>query len=288
MSFTGDLAGPSPPADGVEAVVTTALDPTPDQRDRARRLARELKVPFVERRRKGLSHLAEAPTLRLPGFAAVSARPVVVVERSGLAVWVGETRLVYHPGMALHRLRQLERGLSDPMLEAMALEGGETVIDATLGLGSDALVAAYAVGEAGKVVGLEAVAILAVLVREGLKSYPWPQADYREAADRIEVRIDDHLRFLEGAQPGSADVVYFDAMFERPLSGSASMVAWRRLARPGAVLPQALALARRVARRRVVVKDRRDSARLDQLGPPQRLGGRSSRVVYGVWPAIGR
>lgn len=173
--------------------------------------------------------------------------------------------------------------MADPMVEAMGLSGGEQVLDATLGLASDALVAAFAAGPAGWVTGVEKVAALAVLVREGLRGYGWEDGDVAAAAARIEVVAADHSKVLAMADPGSFDVVYFDVMFERPLSGSASMASWRRVADEGPLAADVVQAALSAARRRVVVKDRRDSARLAALGPPRLWGGRSSRVVYGIW-----
>ena len=252
--------------------VTTTRRPSPHQEARARRLAAELKVTYVRRRDDPLTRLDPA-----------SPCAFVVVERDGLAVHVAGRRLTYHPGMALHRIRALQAGAKDPMVEAMGLRGGEQVLDATLGLGSDALVAAYAAGPGGRVTGVEKVPALAVLTREGLRHYPWEEEAVAEAARRIDVVAADHRAFLEGCGRRSFDVVYFDAMFEQTLSGSATMAAWRLVADESPLAAEAVAMALEVARRRVVVKDRRDSTRLAELSPPRVVGGRSSRVVYGVW-----
>lgn len=260
------------PHEGLTWFVTTTRRPSPELEERARRLAAELGVPFTRRRDRPLACPEQAPACAF-----------LVVERDGLAVQVAGRRLTYHPGMALHRIRALQAGATDPMVEAMGLEGGEQVLDATLGLGSDALVAAYAVGPQGSVTGVEKVPALAALTREGLRRYPWEQPALAEAAARIRVVAADHRAFMEGCGRGSFDVVYFDAMFERTLSGSSAMAAWRLVADERPLAPEAVALALEVARRRVVVKDRRDSPRLAALSPPRLVGGRSSRVVYGVW-----
>lgn len=210
---------------------------------------------------------------------------MLVVERTRLMLRWGEERVIYHPGMALHRIRVLRAGGSDPMVEAMGIEGGEQILDATLGPGSDALVSAWATREGGHVVGVEKVAVLGVLTREGLREWPWTRRDLEEAARRIDVRTGDHLPLLREAADGSFDVVYFDAMFERTLSGSSSIGSWREAADPSPVSEEAVRLACRVARRRVVVKDRWDSHRLADLRPSTVAGGRSSRVRYGIWHA---
>lgn len=285
---------PLPPADGprpaaggpvaaVSLVVTTGYLPAPQQWERARRLAEELGAPAVAREKLGLKEVA-----RHAGWTPGQPMPwILVVERTRLSLYAAGQRLFYHPGMAIGRLRRIAQGRGDPMLAAMGLLPGETVVDATLGLGADALVAAAAVGPGGLVIGLEIVPALAVLVREGLADYPWPDAESALAAARIQVHAADHRTWLGQAPDGSVDVVYFDVMFERPLSGSAAMATWRTAAFEGAVEPATILRARHVARRAVVLKDRRDSARLQRLAPPKIVGGRSSRVVYGVWAAGG-
>lgn len=242
----------------------------------ARDLAAELGLPFLRREARPR-----------PGRAHGSSPGYLVVERTRLAVRAGAQRLIYHPGMAVHRIRTLQAGGTDPMVQAMGLRGGERILDATLGPGADALVAAFAAGAGGRVTGLEKVPVLAVLVREGLRSYPWEDDRLKEAAARIEVVAADHGEFLARCPRGSFDVVYFDVMFDRALEGSSAMAAWRNVADPSPLAPQALEAARRVAARRVVIKERRSSPRLTALAPPQIVAGRSSRVVYGVWAAAG-
>ncbi len=258
--------------------VTTARRPDAALESRARELADRLGLPY---RRRPEGRLSDGDRGRAGEEGRAEA--YLVVERTGLAIQAAGRRLVYHPGMAVHRIRALRAGGGDPMVEAMGLRGGERVLDATLGLASDALVAAYAIGPRGRVSGVEKVPALAELVREGLARFAWRDPDMAQAAARIDVHVADHGAYLAGCSSGAFDVVYFDAMFERSLSGSTTMAAWRLVAEEGPVGERALVEAMRVARRRVVLKDRADSARLGALTPHRVAGGRSSRVVYGIW-----
>lgn len=45
------------------------------------------------------------------------------------------------------------------MLRAAGLSEGDTFLDCTLGLGSDAIIASMAVGETGSVIGIEKTAL---------------------------------------------------------------------------------------------------------------------------------
>src|SRR5256885_973796 len=62
------------------------------------------------------------------------------------------------------------RGEPDPLLTAAGLRPGETVLDATLGLGGDALLAAHATGT--KVIGLEIDPLLGAFTQAGLRRMP--------------------------------------------------------------------------------------------------------------------
>jgi len=248
-------------------VVTTSRNATAEEEAQARALARDLGLPVRPRR---------------GAWRDLGADAALVVTRARLVVQTQAGEIFFHPGMARPRVRQLERGQSDVMVEAMGLRPGDTVLDCTLGLGTDALVAAYVVGEAGRVVGLEAVAVLAALVRWGMAHYDPGHDGLRAAMRRIEVVHADHEAYLPSLPPRSFDVVYFDPMFREPVHESAHMRPWRELACYKPLTPAAIAAARRVARRRVVVKERSGSPVFAELGMTRVVGGRKSRIAYGI------
>ena len=90
------------------------------------------------------------------------------------------------------------------------------------------------------------------------------------------------MTYLREQQDDSYDVVYFDPMFRRPLHESAGMDALRARADMRALTHETVAEARRVARRRVVMKERRESGEFERLGFFEVVGGKYSRVSYGV------
>ena len=81
---------------------------------------------------------------------------------------------------------------------------------------------------------------------------------------------------------GSYDAVYFDPMFRRPVHESEGMNALRVLADARALTAEVIAEARRVARRRVVMKERQGSREFARLGFTDLAGGKYSRIAYGV------
>ena len=96
---------------------------------------------------------------------------LLVATKLGPHVFTQEGRFFFHPSMADLRLKHIAAGESDHLIEALDLKPGAKVLDCTLGLASDALVASYAVGAAGKVVGVEAAPRLAFTVARGLQQY---------------------------------------------------------------------------------------------------------------------
>lgn len=219
---------------------------------------------------------------------------VMVVNREHLTLWVGRAggggvrpeRLFFHPSTAVQRVNALLNGGTDPMVEAMGLEPGMTLLDATLGMGSDAIVSSFVAGPEGRVVGLEAVRELAFLARRGMATYQGPTRAVEEAMRRIEVLHADHADFLAAAPAGSYDVVYLDPMFRDPVARSSAMAPWRLLADPRPLHPAVIAEARRVARRRVVLKERKGSPVFDELAAQRVINRRSGRIAYGIWEAL--
>jgi 16S rRNA (guanine1516-N2)-methyltransferase len=252
------------------AVVTTPLQGETQFADRARDLARRLRLPFVKRRKRSLQ--------------------AIMAEHAVDAVWVVGHRIeihtrterpyFFHPGMSVTRIKRLEKGERDPLIDIGHVKPGDAVLDCTLGMASDALVLAYAVGETGKVYGIESHPWIACLVEEGLKQgYPELPA-LAAAMQRIRVQLGDHLQVLSQLPDKSYDLVYFDPMFRKTISTSTGIRILQELAAPQPLSEQAVAEAVRVARKRVVMKERYQSREFERLGFRKVEGG-ATRIAYG-------
>lgn len=103
------------------------------------------------------------------------------------------------------------------------------------------------------------------------------------AMRRIEVVNTDAFDYLRAKPDNAFDVVYFDPMFRHPLLQSENMNPLRYAADHDPVSEEMMAEARRVARRRVVLKETSKSTEFARLGFPEIAGGRYSPVHYGVW-----
>jgi hypothetical protein len=252
-------------------VITTAQRSGTDTARRAAELAKRLDVPFIERKKEPLDILSR-------GWQD----NVLVVTAKGMQLETAEGSLAFHPGLSKLRIRNLMRGEGDALVSALGIGMGSTVLDCTLGPGADAIVAACAAGPAGRVVGLESVPVLAVMMQEGLASYRDEDPCLNEAMGRVEVICQDHREYLAALPDNSFDVVYFDPMFRRPLQRSSSMEPLRGLANPAPLSPDAVREAVRVAARRVVMKETRNSGEFVRLGFTRTAGGRYSPVAYGI------
>jgi len=233
--------------------------------------ARRWKLPLLLRPPKAplLGLLEDAEALVVFGHDAVSLR-----DRKGYVRGSA--------GLAALRTEGIDKGRTeDPLQKYGGLTAGERVLDATLGFGQDARVAARLVGPAGQVVGLESSLPLAVLVQATLAR------ERRERSAWIEVLHREAGEFLADTGTGAFDVVLFDPMFARALASQPGFELLRRHANPAPLTAPMLAAARRVARRLVLVKSARYTPALKALGLRPERASRSAPVVWARVPAAG-
>ncbi len=239
---------------------------------KAQDIAQSLAISYIPRKRKSIDKLREENDLNY----------LLIVEKQQVLL-KGETVLFWHPNMAVPRLKALRQGKNDPMVEAMSLKPGYQVLDCTLGLASDALVSAYAVGPEGHVMGLESSRYLAFMTKWGLENYQGQNTHIVELLSRITVINEGYEDYLLKQDDNSFDVVYFDPMFGKPLTRSSSLNSLRPLANYKSLSPEFVARALHVARSRVVMKDNSNGAEFARLQPDIIVGGRYSSVAYGIW-----
>lgn len=246
------------------AFVTTSNAPTEKTRTEAEELAFRWGIPFIQR--------PNAPK---------DGEPCFIVERTRLVYRAGGRDLFFHPSMALPRVKRLISGDTDHLVNALAAVPGSSILDCTLGLASDAIVASYYVGENGRVVGIEGSRVLYEIVRFGLSNYVSGLQPLDDAMRRIKLVHGDYNEYLPGLSGKSFDTVYFDPMFRHPKAGAA-IGAFRELAFPDAVPSAAIREAERIAKKRVVLKESRKSSEYQRLGIETLQGGRYSEFGFGI------
>lgn len=241
---------------------------------RATAIAEWLKVSFIPRQRRALATLREE----------YGCSNVLVVERQRLVVKSDMGDFFFHPNMAVMRIHALKQGHKDPYVMTLDIHPGDQILDCTLGLGADAIVASFVVGESGLVTGIEHSPLIAVLVKEGLKvPYGRVSTDIIQAMQRIKLIQGDHRALLNTFPDGSFDTVYFDPMFRRPVRTSSGIQAARFFADYRAIEPEVIEQALRVSRRRVVMKESKNSSEWQRLKPQQIVSGENAPVSYGIW-----
>ncbi len=249
-------------------IITTSQSLTPDLENTALKLSEELNVPYINRNKKSLTQITNNPF-------------VLVVTRQKLILKTPSGDFFFHPNMAQLRIKNLREGKKDFMVEAAALKKGDSFIDCTLGLGSDALVASYVTGREGEVVGIESIPVIALLTEMGFLQYPWPNERMRITAKHIKVMRMNHLEFLRTLPDRSFDVVYFDPMFRIPISTSKGISPLREICDANPMNFEAIIEAKRIARKRVVLKETRYSPEFERLGFDHFIGGTYSDFGYG-------
>jgi 16S rRNA (guanine1516-N2)-methyltransferase len=175
-------------------------------------------------------------------------------------------------GELLRRLRTANA--TQPLPRAIGLRAGRpSVVDATAGLGRDAMVLARLGCE---VTAIERVPALAMLLADAIRTTPF--------GARLQVANAD-ARLLLAALPGTGrpDVVYLDPMF--PAHGKAQVkkdlqILRALVADDPAATAELFAIARRVARHRVVVKRHPDHA---PLGAAPAFTVASERIRFDVY-----
>lgn len=221
--------------------------------------------------------------------------PVLRITKNKLILEDNGHTLFFHPSMALLRLLNIRRGGGDRFLQAAKIMEGDMVLDATMGLASDALIAAWAVGERGRVIALEASPLIHLLVDDGLKRLEklkpkgiknkekekaWSLL--AQASSRIQTIQADHISYLEGAGDASQDIIYFDPMFRVTVEQSAAMRPLKNWSCADPLSPETIELAGRAARKRLVLKEKRNSGEFERLGFKVIEGSQYNPVCFGV------
>lgn len=238
-------------------VVTTAGRPDDISMSLASKACEELAVNFEPRKKRSVAKISEA----LNANVIVAGKNRYEYYPKGANV-----PFFFHPNSAAFRLKRIARGEHDPFLDACQLAEGDSFLDCTLGIGSDAMVAAFAVGASGSIMGLEADPNVAFIVRKGMESYDTSELPLTECMRQITVIQREALEYLKEQQSDSFDVVYMDPMFEEVIEESNNFEALRAAGSHLALTEQWVAEALRVAKKRVVLKAHYKSVYFEKFG----------------------
>ncbi|MBP2642251.1 MAG: hypothetical protein H6Q67_138 [Firmicutes bacterium] len=256
----------------MDLIVTTIYNPPEKIQAAAQALAAQLNATLIKREKNSIETLKNLYNVIY----------ILVATQSGPVVYTPGGQYFFHINMAELRINNIKIGKHDHMITALGLTPGASVLDCTLGLGTDAIVASFVAGPSGKVIGLENSPIIAAITRLGLDQYNAANETVTTAMRRIQVETADYNNFLTTLPAKSFDVVYFDPMFRAPVYSSSNLKPIRTLADDRPLSIEAVKQACRVARMRVVIKETKRSKEFSRLGITTILGGKYSSVHYGV------
>lgn len=252
-------------------IVTTCLRPTDEVLHRARMHADQYKMKFVNRRKLSIEELKNR---HHKGVLVFDKRRVEFTPLDH------EEPFFFHPSSSVFRVKQLSRGGHDPLIDALDASPGDHILDCTLGLGSDSIVISHAVGRAGKVTGLESQFITAQLVREGMSVWVEKDDQINEAMRRIEVVHTHSLEYLKTCAENSFDCIYFDPMFEKTITESVHLNPLRSIADASPLSQELMNEAKRIAKKRIVLKAHFESEAFNRFGFTQ-IKRKTSKFHYG-------
>lgn len=256
-------------------IVTTSTRPTDNTIKIAQSIADELNIPFICRNKVALNKMEEI----------YQTKAIIVVTKDKPTIHTTTGTFFFHLNMAEYRIKNLLNSKHDHMISAMELKTGMSVLDCTLGLATDAIVASYVVGKQGRVVGLESSKLIALIVKSGLSNFSLPEDSFNiiEALRRIEVLPINHLEYLENLSTNSFDIVYFDPMFRVPLIKSSNMTPIRNITNNDEISAQTIKEACRVAKNKVVLKENSNNQEIfKKLGFTSIHGGKYSNISFGT------
>lgn len=238
----------------MKTIMTTAGRPDEITIKLAVEAAEVLGYPFVERKKRSVARLHKEYQCAV----IVSGHDRFELYHPGM-----EKPFFFHPNSAAFRLKRLVKGDQDPLIEVAKLKEGDSFLDCTLGLAADSIIASYAVGESGKVLGIEKESDVAFIVQEGLKKFETAFPELREAMNRVQVQQADAVAYLKDASYNQWDIVYIDPMFSAPIDESANFTPLREVGSNSQLTKEWVEEAYRVCKRSVIVKDHFNSPVFD-------------------------
>lgn len=253
----------------LEKIAITTSRPRQHLIDIAQKIRSEIGINYIPRNNLSLENIKLKNNLS----------HLLIVREDKIIV---DDQYFFHPGMAIPRIKMLKKGEFDPMVQAMDIKEGDSILDCTLGMANDAIVASFIVGAKGTISGIESSPIIYAVTKWGLVSCQKGSKESQNAMRNINVINSNYEDYLEKLSENSVDVVYFDPMFDVPLLRSNGINGLRSFANYDKITNDVIKKALRVARRRIVIKEWKYGQILENLSVNEIIGGKYSKVKFGV------
>lgn len=253
-------------------IITTSGKPTREIIEKAKKLSIDYGISYKPRRGISINSFKQQYQ---DNTVIVGSDKIVISPISS------NNNVFFHPNLAIVRAKRVLKGEYEPLLSTAKLKKGMSFLDCTLGLASDSIIASLAVGDTGKVIGIEGNEMLSFLVKEGLRSFQSGNSEIDQAMRRINVSHHDHLSFLQKQPTNSIDIVYFDPMFQETIDKSNGIDIIKEHTVKADISHEIISEAKRVARERVILKDHWKSDRFALYGFTQ-IKRKTSLFHYGI------
>lgn len=258
----------------MQTVVTTGGRPDDNARQRAFFASTTLNIPFVERQKRSMKKLMEQEQAN-----------VLVAGKHRYEYYAYGQRepFFFHPSSAAFRAKRMARGEIDTFVDVTGLQQGDAMLDCTLGMATDSMLAAMKVGQTGRIVGCEGNEVIAFVMAQGLKEYNYIEENLPQLAvmRHIEVVSSIAVDYLKTLPAESFDVVYMDPMFEETIEESKNFAPLREAGVHISLDDEWMTEALRVAKKRVVLKAHYRSPLFERYGF-KRMTRPNIKFHYGV------
>lgn len=256
----------------MKTVVTTAGRTNDEYILKAKEISKFLNIPYFKRQKKSVSTIQQEQQANVL---------VVSKERLELYAYGSSSPFFFHPNSAAFRMKRLLNGEQDSFLDAVGLKEGDYFLDTTAGLCSDSIIAAYEVGDTGVVHACEKEPVISYMVEVGLKNYETNNEALLKSMRNIHIIRQDAIDYMKTIDSNSYDVVYVDPMFEEIIEESSNFQALREIGVQDSLSDEWVAEAKRLSRKKVVLKAHFRSPLFDRFGFKREIR-LSSKFHYGV------
>lgn len=235
-------------------------------------LADKYDYPYIERNKQSTDTLFNTHQTDIA---------IVGKERLTIIPFSTKEPIYFHPSLSMIRAKRLLKGEKDTFIEAAGIKENMSVLDCTMGLASDSIIASMITNNKDTVTALEANPLLHMMVTEGLKIYHSNTIEIQEAMRRIKTIHVNHTAHLKSLPDNSFDIVYFDPMFRETIESSSPIRKINEQTFKYDLSSKTVEEAKRVAKQRIVLKDHWKSQRFETLGF-ERIKRKTSQVNYGI------
>lgn len=255
--------------------ITTSQNASEELVLKAKGLSTEWGVPYVSRSQFSINALQEQ----------TGVDTWIVLEQNGkIALVYRNHRYAFSLNMAELRIKQWDLYRKDYLAKILIDHQINTYLDCTFGNGSDSIMASYALGKGTKVVGVEASLVLYLLGKIGIRFYMHPKSmAITKAVKRMEVVHSDAYTYLKEQEDASFDGIYFDFMFAHSVVRSTNIDRLRSFGMETRMEDLLWEEAKRVTKGIIIMKDRPFGDWFKRKKPDSLIGGKYSKVRYGIW-----